>query len=130
MNVAIASTELKAESGAAKTIDELELFEKREEYKSTLYHFMVNLLNVIVMVWNCYNPTKKLTGAPEFSIRFSDSKISESMDDKIKRYDMALRYGFKDEVDVTMEELELSEAEAIEKLKLCFERRKQVSTNK
>ena len=91
---------------------------------------MVNLLNVVVMVWNCYNPSRKLPQAPEFSIRFSDSKISESMDDKIKRYDMALRYGFKDEVDVTMEELELSEAEAIEKLKLCFERRKQVSANK
>ena len=130
LNGASASTELKAESGAAKTIDELELFEKREEYKSTLYHFMVNLLNVVVMVWNCYNPSRKLPQAPEFSIRFSDSKISESMDDKIKRYDMALRYGFKDEVDVTMEELELSEAEAIEKLKLCFERRKQVSANK
>ena len=125
LNGASASTELKAESGAAKTIDELELFEKREEYKSTLYHFMINLLNTIVMVWNCYNPAQKLPINPLFSIRFSDSRISESLDDKIKRYDMAMKYGFKDEVDITMEELELSEQEAIEKLKICRERTKQ-----
>lgn len=126
LNGSSASTELKAESGAAKTIDELELFEKREEYKSTLYHFMIELLDKIVMVWNCYNPARKLPENPAFSIRFSDSKIFESLDDKIKRYNMAVKYGFKDAVDITMEELELSEQEAIEKLKMCKERIKQL----
>ncbi|MBL8016782.1 MAG: hypothetical protein JNK43_05890, partial [Ignavibacteria bacterium] len=120
----------KAESGAAKTIDELELFEKREEYKSTLYHFMINLLNTLAMVWNCYNPAQKLPMDPLFDIRFSDSRISENLEDKIKRYDMAIKYGFKDAVDITMEELELSEQEAIEKLKTCRERTKQIEIEK
>ena len=125
LNGSSASTELKAESGAAKTIDELELFEKREEYKSTLYYFMIDLLTKAAMVWNCYNSEQKLPVDPRFNIRFSDSRISESLDDRIKRYDMAIKYGFKDEVDIAMEELELSEQEAIEKLKICRQRTKQ-----
>ena len=125
LNGSSASTELKAESGAAKTIDELELFEKREEYKSTLYYFMIDLLTKAALVWNCYNSDQKLPVDPRFNIRFSDSRISESLDDRIKRYDMAIKYGFKDEVDIAMEELELSEQEAIEKLKICRQRTKQ-----
>ncbi len=117
------STELKAESGAAKVMDELELYEKREEYKSTLYHFMIHLLNIIRVVWNYYNPAAKLDSNGTFDIRFDDSRIFESTDEKKKRYDMALEYGFKDEIDIAMEELEISEKEAIERIKARTNRR-------
>jgi hypothetical protein len=85
LSAASSGTELKAESGAAKIIDELELFEKREEYKTILYHFMINLLNVIRVVWNYYNPGDKLDEGPEFEIRFGESRMFESTDDKKKR---------------------------------------------
>ncbi|MEO8513708.1 MAG: hypothetical protein ABI543_09125, partial [Ignavibacteria bacterium] len=118
-----ASMDLKAESGAAKMIDELELLEKREEYKIILYHFMVNLLGVIRMVWNYYNPQCILNNNSEFEVRFTEAKLFESIDDKKKRYDMAIEFGYKDEIDITSEELEVSEAEAIEIIKVRKERK-------
>jgi hypothetical protein len=126
LNGGSASTELKAESGAAKIIDELELLEKREEYKTILYHFMLETLQKIIMVWNCYNPGKKIDMYAGFNIRFNDNKIFESQDEKIKRYEMGLKFGYKDEVDIAMEELEVTETEAIEKMKICRIRKRQL----
>lgn len=120
-----ASTELKAESGSAKLIDELELFERREEYKTTLYHFIHHLLNITRVVWNYNNPRSKMPDH-DFEIRFVDSNINESIDDKKKKHDMALVYGFKDEVDIAMEELEISSEEAIDRIKTRKQRREQI----
>ena len=106
------STEITAESGAAKKIDELELIERREEYKTILYHFMKELLDVIRMVWNTYNPSQALPEDKDFEISFTESNLFETPDDKKKRYDMALEYGYKDKIDITSEELEISEEEA------------------
>ncbi len=117
------SMNIKAESGTAKMIDELELIEKREEYKTILYHFMVNLLGIIRIVWNYYNPQIAISDTSGFDIRFTDAKIFETIDDKKKRYDMALGYGYKDEIDITAEELEVSEAEAIDIIKAKKERK-------
>jgi hypothetical protein len=117
-----ASTELKAESGAAKIIDELELLERREEYKTLLYHFMQHLLEVTRVVWNYYNPIQALPADKSFDVRFTEAKIFESIDDKKKRYDMALGYGYKDKIDITAEELEVSEEEAKEILSARKER--------
>jgi hypothetical protein len=122
LNGSSASTELKAESGAAKLIDELELMERREEYKTILHNFMDHLLNVIRVVWNYYNPREALPSGG-FEIRFVDSNIFESIDDKKKKHEMALAYGYKDEVDITMEELEIGEEDAIKRLGSRRERR-------
>ena len=122
LNGSSASTELKAESGAAKMIDELELLEKREEYKTLLYHFMVNLLGVVRMVWNYYNPTAAISEEAEFDVQFTDAKLFETIDDKKKRYDMALEFGYKDKIDIAQEELEVSEEEAMEIIKVRKER--------
>ena len=119
------STDLKPESGAAKMIDELELFERREEYKTILYHFMVHLLEVIRVVWNYYNPKQALGNESGFNVQFTDSRIFESIDDKKKRYDMAIGYGYKDEIDITAEEMEISGKEAEEVIRIRKERRKQ-----
>ncbi|MBZ0204251.1 MAG: hypothetical protein K8I03_14645 [Ignavibacteria bacterium] len=129
ISAASSSTELKAESGAAKVIDELELYEKREEYKSTLYHFMIHLLNIIRVVWNYYNPAAPLDSEGTFDIRFADSRIFESTDEKKKRHDMAIQYGFKDEIDITMEELEISEEEAIKRIKERTNRKSRIENS-
>ena len=118
-----ASMELKAESGAAKMIDELELLERREEYKTILWHFMINLLNTIRYVWNYYNPAHALNMNAEFDIRFTEANVFETADDKKKRYDMALEYSYKDEIDIASEELEISETEAMEVIKIRRERK-------
>ena len=55
--------------------------------------------------------------------QFTDARIFESIDDKKKRYDMAVEYGYKDEIDITAEEIEISEKEAEEVLMLRKKRR-------
>lgn len=117
-----ASTEVTAESGAAKKIDELELLERRAEYKTTLYHFMVELLGVIRMVWNCYNPKQALPAEGIFDVRFTEADMFETIDDKRKRYDMAIDFGYKDKFDIAAEELEVSEDEAKEIIRIREER--------
>lgn len=114
----------KAQSGAAKVIDEIELYEKREEYKNALYYFMEHLLNVVRVVWNNYNPNDKLADA-DFNISFTESKIFESVADKQKRHEMGIKFGYKDEIDVTMEELEISEEEAVKRILDRQKRRKE-----
>lgn len=123
---ASSGTELKAESGAAKVIDELELFEKREEFKITLYHFMIHLLKIVRVVWNYYNPANKLTEDDEFDVRFVESRLFESIDDKKKRHGMGIEFGYKDEIDIAMEELEISEEEARQRIQNRIERRKKI----
>lgn len=115
----------KPQSGAAKVIDEIELYEKREEYKLALYYFMEHLLKVIRVVWNYYNPTDKLADG-EFDISFIESKIFESITDKEKRHDLGIKFGYKDEVDITMEELEISEEDAKKRIKDRKKRREEL----
>ncbi len=128
INGGSASTELKAESGAAKLIDELELLERREEYKTRLWHFMIHLLKIIRYVWNYYNPNRAVNMLAEFDVIFTGANVFESTDDKKKRYDMALQYGYKDEIDIAAEELEISEKEAIDVIKSRKERKLNSST--
>ncbi len=118
-----ASMDRIAESGTAKIIDELELLEKREEYKTILYHFMIHLLEIMRVVWNYYNPSQGLYGGTDFDVRFTEAKIFESIDDKKKRYDMSIEYGYKDEIDIASEELEVSEEEAKEIMRVRSQRR-------
>ncbi len=94
-------------------IDELELLEKREEYKTLLYHFMVNLLGAVRMVWNYYNPNTAISEEAEFDVQFTDAKLFETIDDKKKRYDMALEYGYKDKIEIARAELEVREEEEV-----------------
>lgn len=114
---ASAGTELKAVSAAAKAIDELELIEKREEYKSALYHFIINLLEITRVVWNYYNPDNCLDTNSDFNLKFSDYKSFESIDDKIKRYELAVKYGYMDYADIASEELEISRDDAVKLIK-------------
>ncbi len=123
-----ASTDIgEAQSGTAKLIDEVELIEKREEYKGTLYYFMINLLNVVRMVHNTYD-TQKLNEEEEYEIKFVDNKVWETIDDKTKRYDLGTAHGYLDSIDIAQEELEISEEEAIERIKIRKERNVQAST--
>ena len=114
------------ESGVKRAMDEIELQEKRDDYKELLYNFEIELLNMIRLVHNTYmNP--KLNDKATFELTFSEEKGTETIQDKIARREMEKTIGYKNEVDFTMEDLEVSEDEAIGILKKVSEQNKKLS---
>lgn len=111
INTSSASIDQKTQSGTAKTIDELELIEERENVKDILYRFEIECLNMIRTVQNA-NGIAIPDG--EFEVYYSEEKTIESIDDKIKRREMEMKYKIKSEIDFIMEDYECSEEEAKE----------------
>lgn len=109
------NAEISDQSGVSKIIDENELYEKREDYKEVLYDFEIDLLQKIRMVANYHN--EKSIGEGDFNITFSEEKPTESISDKIARREMESGYGYKTAVTFAMEDLEISESDAIELIK-------------
>lgn len=122
------SVDVASESGVKREMDEVELKEKRENYKETLYAFEIDLLNKIRMVWNEYNPTNQIADG-EFDITFSEVQSTETVQDKIARREMEKKFGLKDEVDFVMEDFEISEAEAIQHIQARQERKALLNLN-
>jgi hypothetical protein len=110
------SVEATQESGVKRMVDELELEERRDDFKETLYNFEINLLDMIRIVNNYYQ-TPKLNEKGYFEVTFSEEVVSENINDKMARREMESAIGYKDEIDFTMEDLEVSYDEAIEILK-------------
>lgn len=111
INTSSSSLDQKAQSGAAKTIDEIEVIEERESVKENLYRFEKELLELIRIVQN--NNSKQLPEG-EFEIYYSEEKSIESVDDKVKRREMEMKYNIKSPIDFIMEDYECGIEEATE----------------
>jgi len=109
------------ESGVKRAMDEVELEEKRDSYKETLYNFEIELLDMIRLVNNTYDKSNKLNEKGVFEVTFSEEKSTETIQDKIARREMESQIGYYDEIDFTMQDLEVSQEEAI---KILDERKK------
>ena len=66
------STEGKAESGAAKVMDNLELMEIRQDDIEALKEFEHKLYEITRAVWNFHNPGKKLDEKMRFAVEFEE----------------------------------------------------------
>jgi hypothetical protein len=108
------STETVAQSGAAKTIDEIELHESRSDLVNILYYHEIDLLTRFIKVYNIHASDMKLNKIPEgeIDIQYSEEKPSETIGDKVTRRDMEKKYFIKSEVDFVMEDLEVDEKTA------------------
>jgi len=110
------STDVSELSGISKLIDENELLERREDFKEILFDFEIDLLNNIRMVNNFYSD-KKINNKAVFNVTFSEEKPMESVSDVVARREMETAIGYKNAITFTMEDLELSEEDAINLLK-------------
>jgi hypothetical protein len=111
------STEVDDLSGIAKMIDNQEMEESRQELKDILYDFEIDLMEKIRIVYNTYSP-QKLNEAGQFFMAFVEDPASETIQDKVARREMEKAYGYKNEVDFAIEDMELnSREEAIELIK-------------
>lgn len=109
------SMDTKVLSGSAKSLDEIELQEKRENYKALLIKFELELLDIFREVWNYNNPREKLSDG-KFEVSFSKEKPHETIDEKAKRRIMEKKFFIGDEIDFIMEDRGLDETKAIEYL--------------
>jgi hypothetical protein len=113
----------------AKTIDEIELQEQREDLKTVTYKFIIDLLNVFRVVWNAHNPGMKLNEKEVFECEFSEEKPFESIQDKIARRNMEKENFIGDAITFVMEDKEISEQEAIDHVKKIKERSAELGLN-
>lgn len=131
---ASANLETIAQSGLAKKIDELALIESREELKTKLYYFEKDLMRKIAYIYNTIFDNIDFVGLPieakNFDLIFNESQAYETIDEKIKRYEFLKKYNLIDDVDIVMNEFELSETEAIEYIKKRKERMKEIENKK
>ena len=104
------STEVDDLSGIAKMIDNQEMEESRQELKDILYDFEVDLMQKIRIVYNTYSP-QKLNEAGQFFMAFVEDPASETIQDKVARREMEKAYGYKNEVDFAIEDMELNSRE-------------------
>lgn len=108
-----ASVDVNVMSGYAKTIDELELVECKEEDKSNLLRFVYQSLENILLVAKHYGVIKKEYKMDNITITFQELKSYESEPDKWLRRENEKKFGMKDEIDFIMEDEGCSEPEAI-----------------
>jgi hypothetical protein len=100
-------------SGISKLVDELELEESREVLSDKMESFEVKLLEMIRIVVN-EDGTLETIPDGEFEVEYGENKAKESESDKKIRMERQKAFGIKDEIDFIMEELELSEEDAME----------------
>jgi hypothetical protein len=113
----------------AKTIDEIELQESREDLKTVTYKFIIDLLNVIRVVWNTHNPGQKLNEKDVFEVEFSEEKPYETVQDKKTRREMEKENFIGNPVTFVMEDKELGEEEAKEYIKKVKEQNAELGLN-
>lgn len=107
-----ASIEIKALSGYAKTIDELELVESKEDDKSNLIRFIYDAIDKILMVAKYNGALKESYDIKKVTVQLQELKTYESETDKWLRREKELTYGMKDIIDFIMEDEQCNEAEA------------------
>lgn len=116
------NSEVIEQSGISKLIDELELQESKEEDKEILQDYETDLINKIIMVNNYYR-TEKVNDKANIIIEFPPV-TNETIEAKKTRREMEVAYGYKNSVDFAMEDLNLTEEEAIERIKYVNEQNK------
>lgn len=117
------ATDKTAQSGSAKEMDEKELEESRDRKRTAILKMVKDLLRISSIVWNYHKDADKL---PEdgftFAVQLNDQNIMKSAQEIQSERDMQKGYGIKDEIDFIMEDLELTEDQAIEHYKKRRER--------
>jgi hypothetical protein len=103
LSAASMSTDLSdRQSGYAKTIDLLEMSESRQDDLPLWRNYEKQLFQLMRVVWNTHNPTKKLSDSCTLAIDFSDPRPAASPKEQAEAWDMQLAMGVISPVDVCM----------------------------
>jgi len=104
LSAASMSTDLSdRQSGVAKQVDMLEMSESRQDDLPLWRNYEKQLFQIMRVVWNTHNPTKKLSDSCTLSIDFSDPRPAASPKEQAEAWDMQLAMGVISPVDIAME---------------------------
>ncbi len=113
------------QSGYAKTIDEIELRERQMVDEWKLYYFIKDLVMKTLKVAYYFNLLPKNVNVDEIvdvDVKFNPTKSYEEPSQIKIRREMEKEFMIKDEIDFIMEDLGLTEEEAIKYLQKRLER--------
>ncbi len=97
------SLEERAQSGAAKAMDNWEMIEMRQDDIEILRPFEKRLFDISVAVWNYHNPQKRIDPKSIFGIDFQEIELPQPekdvLDNKAKKLQMGLWTPVDDVID-------------------------------
>jgi hypothetical protein len=91
-------------SGIAKMMDAVEMAEDRSEQMIIDDEFEYDLFTVTKAVWNHWNKSAQIGDDAEFSMKYTEPRPPQTVDEKIKEREAGLKYGWKSLVDIIMED--------------------------
>lgn len=134
-----AGTQSNPVSGESKEQDEISIMEEREAVKTKLWRFEISILNKIRSVWNYHvsngnlnesiflDEIKEIPSKHKIDIDFMEDEKHEGAEEKSIRRKYEKDNFIKDEVIFVMEDLSISEEEAINHIKEIQKRQKELS---
>jgi hypothetical protein len=112
LSATTSKTQVTVESGTAKSYDEIEIQEQRENLKWLMYKFEQAFFEVCRIVWNTENPNEKI---PEgiLEIEFSQDKPHSSVSDIVAKRNSDYQFKVSTPIDFVMEDKEVGKEEAV-----------------
>ncbi|MBG0789852.1 MAG: hypothetical protein H0S80_05065 [Desulfovibrionaceae bacterium] len=97
------STDPTKETGISRVVGNRELMEQRADEIELFRVYERRLFDVMRLVWNHHNPSRKLSTKARLKVDFADLKESSSLTEQIAAWESLLSMGVISEVDIIME---------------------------
>lgn len=96
--------ESRISSGIAKMMDSAGVQEMREDEQQVLEDFEFDLFDVTRTIQNVEDPGNKLADDAEFSVKFAETAVIKTTEEKIKERESGVKLGHMSRVDIIMED--------------------------
>jgi len=108
------ATDRQSMSGDAKEMDEKELEESRDRKRASIVKMVKELLEVTRLVWNYHKESEQIPKEGYiFKIQLNDQNDRSAAELTVMR-EMQMKYGIADSITFIMQDLELTEEQAIQ----------------
>jgi len=104
LSAASMSTDPQEASGLSKLVDTRELSEMRSEDVALWRSYEKRLFQLIRVVWNAHNPTKKLSESATLKVDFCDPKPETDPKTQAEAWEKLLGFGVISPVDIAMQQ--------------------------
>lgn len=103
LSAAILATDPSQASGVSKLADSKELTEMRQDDTALFRRYEKQLFEIVRVVWNAHNPTRKISDTAKLVIDFADLQPTVSPKEQAETWNLLLDMGVVNSVDIIME---------------------------
>jgi hypothetical protein len=104
LSAASMSTDPQEASGLSKIVDTRELAEMRAEDVALWRSYEKRLFQLVRLVWNAHNPTKKLSESATLNVDFADPRPEVDPKSQAEAWEKLLGFGVISPVDIAMQQ--------------------------